>query len=93
MSDLRESRTTRVAALIALVTIIPAKLKKAMERMVPMKAAKRRGLWPSWTNPSRASSSNPWGPCDQAEPTYGQGRKPMSCVVQVKSLVNYLSSG
>ena len=37
-----------VVADISLVTLIPAKLKKAIERMVVQKAPSNIGLWPSW---------------------------------------------
>ena len=42
------SSTIRVVADSSLVTLIPAKLKKAMEMMVPEKARASRGLWANW---------------------------------------------
>ena len=42
------SRTILVVADNSLVTLMPAKLKKAMEMTVPEKAVARRGLWASW---------------------------------------------
>ena len=42
------SSTILVVADSSLVTLIPAKLKKAMEMMVPEKARASKGLWASW---------------------------------------------
>ena len=42
------SSTILVVADNSLVTLIPAKLKKAMEMMVPEKARASKGLWASW---------------------------------------------
>ena len=46
-----------VVAESSLVTLMPAKLKKAMETMVPQKASANSGLLASWYTPSYASSS------------------------------------
>ena len=42
------SSTMRVVADSSLVTLMPAKLKKAMEIMVPAKARASKGLCASW---------------------------------------------
>ena len=42
------SSTILVVADNSLVTLIPAKLKKAIEMMVPEKARASKGLWASW---------------------------------------------
>ncbi len=46
-----------VVAESSLVTLTPAKLKKAMEKIVPQKASASSGLCASWYTPSYASSS------------------------------------
>jgi len=47
-SVLTLSRTILVVALSSLVMLIPAKLKKAMEMIVPEKARASSGLWANW---------------------------------------------
>ena len=72
-----ESKTIRVVALSSLVTVNPQKLKNAILKTVPKIAINNNGLFPSWINPSSASSKihGGVGLYDQDESLTGMKKK------------------